>query len=109
MPETLKLQENYEANIRRTAEIIKGGGLVLFPSDTVYILAVDPTNQMAADKLLAFKDRWAGKAISVAVTEINMAKNYVDLTENAETIYTNLLPGPFTVVSAGKHKMAKVV
>ena len=107
MPETLKLQENYEANIRRTAEIIKGGGLVLFPSDTVYILAVDPTNQMAADKLLAFKDRWAGKAISVAVTEINMAKNYVDLTENAETIYTNLLPGPFTVVSAGKHKMAK--
>ena len=35
------------------------------PSDTVYGLCVDATNKNAVDKLLAFKERWPGKAISV--------------------------------------------
>jgi L-threonylcarbamoyladenylate synthase len=94
-------------DIKKAAEVIKKGGLVVFPSDTVYILAVDPTNQKAVDKLLQFKNRWTGKAISVAVLDINMALDYVSLSENAQNIYTNLLPGPFTVVSEGKHKVAR--
>jgi len=87
--------------------VIKHGGLVVFPSDTVYILAVDSTNQKAVDKLSGFKNRWTGKAISVAVLDKKMALEYVVLSDNAQSIYANLLPGPFTVVSAGKHKVAK--
>ena len=94
-------------DIKKAAEVIKKGGLVVFPSDTVYILAVDPTNQKAVDKLLGFKNRWTGKAISVAVLDKKMAEEYVVLSDNAQNIYANLLPGPFTVVSAGKHKVAK--
>ena len=94
------------SDIRKAAKVIKAGGLVVFPSDTVYILAVDPTNQKAVDKLLAFKNRWVGKAISIAVLDKKMAEEYVVLSENAQNIYTNLLPGPFTVVSTGKHKVA---
>ncbi|OGL54085.1 hypothetical protein A3K55_02540 [Candidatus Shapirobacteria bacterium RBG_13_44_7] len=93
--------------IKKAAKTIKKGGLVVYPSDTVYILAVDPTRQEAVDKLLAFKDRWTGKAISVAVADKKMAKDYVRLSLNAESIYDNLLPGPFTVVSEGKHRVAK--
>lgn len=93
--------------IALAAKVIKQGGLVIFPSDTVYILAVDPTNQKAVDKLLSFKNRWVGKAISVAVMDKKMALEYVTLSTNAQNIYANLLPGPFTVVSAGKHKVAK--
>ncbi|RLC34346.1 hypothetical protein DRH14_03185, partial [Candidatus Shapirobacteria bacterium] len=86
---------------------IKRGGLILFPSDTVYILAVDPLNQKAVDKLLAFKNRWTGKAISIAVNSQKMAKRYVQLSDNAKNIYQNLLPGPFTIISQSKEKMAK--
>jgi len=93
--------------IEETVKVLKDGGLVVFPSDTVYILAVDPTNEKAVEKLLAFKNRWTGKAISVAVLDKKMAQEYVELNENGENIYTNLLPGPFTVVSNGKHKVAK--
>ncbi|MBP9817639.1 threonylcarbamoyl-AMP synthase, partial [Candidatus Shapirobacteria bacterium] len=96
-----------KGEITKAAEVIKQGGLVIFPSDTVYILAVDPTNQKAVDKLLAFKNRWAGKAISIAVLDKKMAEDYVVLNENALNIYANLLPGPFTIVSEGKHKVAK--
>lgn len=95
------------SDIKTAAEVIKKGGLVVFPSDTVYILAVDPTNQEAVDKLLAFKNRWTGKAISIAVSDIKMAEKFVELSENGKDVYTNLLPGPFTVVSNGKHKVAR--
>jgi L-threonylcarbamoyladenylate synthase len=103
----LEVKGNYQKAIEETVKVLRDGGLVVFPSDTVYILAVDPTNEKAVEKLLAFKNRWVGKAISIAVLDKKMAKEYVELNENGENIYTNLLPGPFTIVSNGKAKVAK--
>ena len=51
----LPLFPNYQKTLAQTATEIQAGNLVVFPSDTVYILAVDPGNQSAVDKLLAFK------------------------------------------------------
>jgi len=96
---------NYKKIIEKTAKVISERGLVVFPSDTVYILAVDPTNEIGVKKLLAFKNRWTGKAISVAVLNKDMALEYVNLNDNGLNIYSSLLPGPFTIVSQGKHKM----
>lgn len=98
--------KNYNKTLKEAIKVIKNGGLVVFPSDTVYILAVDPTNETGVKKLLGFKNRWTGKAISVAVLDINMALEYVNLNNNGKNIYSSLLPGPFTIVSEGKHKMA---
>ncbi|MDD4938102.1 MAG: L-threonylcarbamoyladenylate synthase [Candidatus Shapirobacteria bacterium] len=105
----LKIDKDYQRKIEKAAEIIKSGGLVVFPSDTVYILAVDPTNKKGVKKLLEFKNRWTGKAISVAVLNKEMAMEYVKINKNGESIYTNLLPGPFTIVSEGKHRVEKGV
>lgn len=103
----MKIVKLSQKSIDLAAEVIKKGGLVVFPSDTVYGLMVDPTNQKAVDKLLAFKNRWTGKAISVAVLDQKMAEEYVELSDNGKNIYANLLPGPFTVISRGKHKVSK--
>lgn len=98
--------KNYNKAIKEAVGVIKNGGLVVFPSDTVYILAVDPTNKTGVKKLLEFKNRWTGKAISVAVLNTKMALEYVNLNNNGKDIYSSLLPGPFTIVSEGKHKVA---
>ncbi len=103
--EIIDINKNYNQVIKKTAEVILAGGLVVFPSDTVYILAVDPTNENGVKKLLEFKNRWTGKAISVAVLDQKMAEEYVVLNENSKNIYKNLLPGPFTIVSEGKAKV----
>jgi len=103
----LEITKDYQKVIEETAKAILAGGLVVFPSDTVYILAVDPTNEKGVKKLLEFKNRWTGKAISVAVSNQKMAQDYVRLNENSKNIYKNLLPGPFTVVSEGRAKVAK--
>ena len=98
--------DNFDKHLQEIANIVKNGGLILFPSDTVYILAVDPTNSVAVKKLLAFKNRWTGKAISVAVCDINMAQKYVKLSDDTVKLYNRLLPGPFTIVSEGLHQVA---
>jgi L-threonylcarbamoyladenylate synthase len=103
----LDIKKNYKEVLKETAKVILAGGLVIFPSDTVYILAVDPSNKRGVKKLLNFKNRWGGKAISVAVLNKKMAEEYVKINENGENIYTNLLPGPFTIVSEGKNNLIK--
>src|SRR3989339_569657 len=95
-------QKNY---LSQAVAVIKSGGLVVYPSDTVYILAVDPRNPEAVKKLLSFKNRWPGKAVSVAVSDIKMAQNYVKLSPSTHLLYQNLLPGPFTLVSPGYHRV----
>ncbi|KKQ29931.1 MAG: Sua5/YciO/YrdC family protein [Candidatus Shapirobacteria bacterium GW2011_GWE1_38_10] len=102
----LDISQNYNQVLRQAADLISAGSLVIFPSDTVYILAVDPTNQKAVDTLLSFKDRWVGKAISVAVSDVDMAKDYVQLSADTKNLYQNLFPGPFTIVSPGLHRLA---
>jgi L-threonylcarbamoyladenylate synthase len=103
----LDISKKYSQVLQNAAAAINAGQLVIFPSDTVYILAVDPTNQQAVNLLLSFKNRWTGKAISIAVSDLKMAKNYVKLDENSQNLYSQLLPGPFTIVSPGRHLVAK--
>ena len=89
----IDIKNNYIEVLQKTAKVILNGGLVVYPSDTVYILAVDPTNEIGVKKLLAFKNRWTGKAISVAVLDKEMALEYVSLNENGINIYSSLFPG----------------
>lgn len=97
--ETIKITKtNQNQIICKTLKVLSSGGLVVFPTDTVYGLLADATNPKAIDKLLAFKERPPGKAISVFMTDEEMVSKYVIVNTNAKNIIKNLLPGPFTVV-----------
>jgi L-threonylcarbamoyladenylate synthase len=102
---TLKLTPtNHQEVISQTIAVLKTGGLVVFPSDTVYGLLADAQNSQAISKLLAFKERRPGQAISIFVTDKNMAQDYIILNQNALNVINNLLPGPFTVIAQSKHQ-----
>lgn len=88
---------------------LEKGQLVFMATETVYIAAVDATNEEAVKKLVAFKNRPFGKPFSVGVTDIKMAEKYVVLNETAKNLYKRFLPGPVTVVSTGTHKVANGV
>jgi len=85
------------------------GGLVIYPTETVYGIGADATNQNAIDKLLNYKSRREGKPLSIAVTDQAMAKNFVELNDQAIQFYQRFLPGPYTIVSKDKGKLAKGV
>jgi len=70
----------------------------------VYGLLVDATNQQAVEKLIYFKNRPPGKAISVFVQSLPDAKTYVEISEKQTKLLETLIPGPFTFVLPSKGK-----
>jgi len=95
-----------EAVVNQAVEVLRGGGLVIYPTETVYGVGVDATNPDAVEKLLQYKARREGKPLSIAVTDQAMAERCVELTDQARQLYQRFLPGPYTIVSAGKGEVA---
>jgi L-threonylcarbamoyladenylate synthase len=99
------IKEN-NAAIELAIEILKNGGLVIFPCETVYGIAVDCLNAKAVEKLNSYKERPFGKPYAIMCSDQKMAEEYVILNKTAEDLYKTFLPGPVTVISKGKQKMA---
>ncbi|MCS7092891.1 MAG: L-threonylcarbamoyladenylate synthase [Patescibacteria group bacterium] len=95
--------------IQETLAVLRQRGLVIFPSDTVYGLLVDATNEKAVKKLLAFKNRPPGKPISVFVADLKMARDYVYIGENQQKILEKIFPGPFTVILNSRRKVCPLI
>lgn len=93
----------------QTIQILRAGGLVIFPTETTYGAGVDALNQVAVDKLLAYKSRREGKPLSIAVADKAMAEQYVEVNESAARLYQRFLPGPVTVVSKSRGNVARGV
>lgn len=85
------------------ASVLRKGGLIIMPSDTVYGCVVDATSEESLKKLISFKARPTGKAISVFVASIEDAQNYVSMNERQKETLAALLPGPYTLILPSLH------
>lgn len=99
---------NINQVINNTISSLKSTGLVVFPTDTVYGLLVDAENQAAVKKLIAFKNRPAGKPISV-FTNTELINNLVIISPSQEKIVKDILPGPFTLILPSKHQVSELL
>lgn len=102
-------QHQLDEVVTQAVSALEQGGLVIFPTETVYGLAADATNQEAVNKLLAYKTRREGKPLSIAVTGQQMAEKYVQLNQQALNFYQRFLPGPYTIISEYKNGLAEGV
>jgi len=101
---TLSITSNSQKEIlEETVSQLRKGGLVVFPSDTVYGLLVDATNEKAVQKLLKFKNRPAGKPISVFTTW-NQLPHLAKVDKLRQKKLHELFPGPYTIILSSKHK-----
>jgi len=87
--------------------VLRKGGLVIFPCETVYGIAVDAFNPKAVIKLNKYKQRPLGKPYAIMCSDQKMAEDYVLLNRTAKNLYKTFFPGPITVISKGKHKVVK--
>src|SRR3990167_8270269 len=102
----MKTVQITKKTIEIALKILRKGGLVIFPCETVYGAAVDASNESAVKKLNRYKERPFGKPYAIMCSNQKMAEKYVRLNETAKNIYKTFLPGPVTVVSVGLHKVA---
>lgn len=101
-------KNNSEEVLNQTLEVLKNGGLIIFPSDTVYGLLCDATNEQAVKKLITFKNRPAGKPISV-FSNLKFIDQLVKINTEQKKIIEEILPGPFTLILPSKHNVNKLL
>jgi L-threonylcarbamoyladenylate synthase len=82
-------------------ECITGGGVAVFPTDTVYGLCCDPENAAAVERLYALKGRAADRPAALLCFSLAVALELLpELGERARGALRDLLPGPVTLLLA---------
>lgn len=64
--------------ITKSLEILKRGGLLLYPTDTIWGIGCDATNAQAVEKIFSLKQREETKALICLVSDFKMLRNYVE-------------------------------
>ena len=78
--------------IKKAVDILKRGGLVVYPTETLYGLGADATNAEAVKKVYRVKGRNFKKPLPIAVADIVMAKKFVVWNETAGRLARKFLP-----------------
>jgi L-threonylcarbamoyladenylate synthase len=83
---------------KKIIKIIKEGGVIICPTDTVYGLLADATSEKAVGKIFEIKKRPKEKAIPIFVKDLKMAKKFAAINKKQEKILKEKWPGKFTFV-----------
>ncbi|UCH70661.1 MAG: threonylcarbamoyl-AMP synthase [Candidatus Bathyarchaeota archaeon] len=97
-----------EDNILRASRIIARGGLVVYPTDTVYGLGCDPLNIEAVTRVLNVKGE-REKPLPILASDINSVKKIGFVSERAGRIAARFWPGPLTIVVPKKPVLPNLV
>ena len=94
----LKRSQDY-AKLKEPAKIIRQGGIVIFPTETVYGIGVNGLDEKAIKKLYDIKQRPLNKPISLLVSNMNMINKIAkDITALEYKLMKAFFPGPFTII-----------
>ena len=94
----VKNASNIQACAEKAAKVLRGGGIILYPTDTLYGLGADALSDTAVDKVYAIKVREERKPIHAIVSDIKMAERHAHINENAHLLAKAFLPGALTLI-----------
>jgi len=98
-----------EKEIQKVVKILKDGGLVIYPTDTVYGLGCDITNTKALERIAKIKGIKLEKAnFSFVCNNLSNISDYVkSLDTSSFKILKRALPGPYTFILEGNNNLPK--
>jgi len=94
--------KSLDKKLKEAAEVISKGGLVVFPTETVYGLGADATNPAAALKIFEAKGRPSDNPLIIHIGEPTDAEKYTLTNETYYRIAERFMPGPITVILPAK-------
>ncbi len=99
-----------ERNVQRVVDCLQDGGIVVYPTDTVYGIGCDITNLQAVEKILKFKDINLKKNnLSFICYDMSHVSDYVrPLDNDVYKLMKRNLPGPFTFILNANNNVPKL-
>ncbi len=84
--------------INKAVEILRNGGVIIYPTDTVYGLGCDIYNHEALERIYEIKQETGTKLYSFICPDLKDISKYAKVSDYAYKIMKKLLPGPYTFV-----------
>ena len=94
--------------IEEIAEVLRDGGIIVYPTDTVYAIGCDALNNQAIERICALKAMKSAKTnLSVICSDISEVAQYAKFDNVQFRMMKNNLPGPFTFIFQAMSKLPK--
>lgn len=91
----IKMSDNA---IKKAVQIIKKGGILVFPTDTVYGIGCNPYDKIAVKKIYKIKKRPLEKSLPILVSSLKTASEIVEFDNNSRKLAEKCWPGPLTMI-----------
>lgn len=100
---------NFEDDIKECLNVLRKGGIILYPTDTIWGLGCDPSNESAVKRIFEIKAREENKSLIILTDGLSMTERYVK--EIPEIIYelANVSDEPLTIIYPEGKNLAKGV
>lgn len=101
--------KNEDKLLAKCESILRSGGIMISPTDTVYGILGDATNQGVIKKIFALKQRPQEKVFPIFVKDIATARKYAYISDAKAKFLDRVWPGAVTVIFQHKEKLPKVL
>ena len=96
-------------DMKRACEVLRAGGLILYPTDTVWGIGCDATNEEAVRKVYALKQREDSKAMLVLVDNAVKVDFYVNEVPPVAWDLLEVATSPLTIIYSGARNLAPIL
>lgn len=109
--EIIKVDLNQEFNetIEKAVAVLKLGGTIVYPTDTLYALGANALEPFAVERIFKIKNRAGGKPLPLAVRNIKWAKELAFIYKREEKILNSIWPGAVTAVLPKRNIVPEIV
>lgn len=90
--------------INEAVATLRDGGVMVYPTDTIYGLGCDVFNKKAVENIYRIKHREAKKPMSILCSDISMVAEYAQVPNEIFTLLKKILPGPYTFILKANRK-----
>ncbi len=95
--------------INKIVESLKKGGIIAYPTDTIYGIGCDIFNKRAIEKIYRLKQRNKNKPFSFICSDLKNISNYAKVSNYAYRTMKRFLPGPYTFILEGSKLVPKIM
>lgn len=96
-------------HVQRAVEIMRSGGIIIYPTDTIYGLGCDITNIQALHRIIRIKGRDPKKPMSFVCSDLTHISRYAMVSNFAYRILKRFLPGPYTFILPASREAPKLL
>jgi tRNA threonylcarbamoyl adenosine modification protein (Sua5/YciO/YrdC/YwlC family) len=95
--------------IKKAVEVLREGGIIIYPTDTVYGLGCDLSNKKGIEKIYELKKRNKKKPLSFVCSDLKHISQYAKVTDYAYKTMKRLLPGSYTFILEASRLVPKII